>query len=426
MLLRILVTCPAPTSPQWVTSVAKQRISGSTASKSARGPPTMTLSVPSCAACRVRAIGASSQAAPFAASCPAKSRVWLTEEVPRSTTTWPLRTCFRIPSPSNTARTCFALGRQRNSRSLWQTTSATEPAMSAPSARSRCSGSAERSNANTRASLFFTRLRQIGSPMTPRPMKPMVLYAVIASQPLFDERPRRRLVQGPRIDLVAGARIDFGDNRIMPGDEAIRMAGETLDGLPSRHHVADVVDDRKRAPAVQIGVVMRGVGGEHHRAALGLDPHHLQAIGMATDPMHGNAGRDLALAGMERDSLAIDMAHHLRDMLDRERMTQQAVAHAAPGRIRHFPVLQMKSRIRETVEIACVVVMQMGDDDILDISSLDAKARERIDRIERQLAPADLRLIGVEAGIDQDVAAAAANQPDEVIEVLGAGLMRIR
>ena len=55
----------------------------------------------------------------------------------------------------------------------------------------------------------------------------------------------------------------------------------------------------------------------------------------------------------------------------------------------------------------------------------DAKTLQRIDRIERELAGARLRLFGVEAGIDQDVAAAAADQPDEIIEVLRRGLVRI-
>ena len=60
--------------------------------------------------------------------------------------------------------------------SLLLTTSATEPATAAPSARSRASGSGDRSKTITAAPLFLTRLRQIGSPITPRPMKPMVLY----------------------------------------------------------------------------------------------------------------------------------------------------------------------------------------------------------------------------------------------------------
>ena len=170
---------------------------------------------------------------------------------------------------------------------------------------------------------------------------------------------------------------------------------------------------------------MRGVGRQHHRAARGLDPHHLQAVGMAADAMHGHAGRNLAVAGMEGDALAIDMAHHQRDVLDRERMPHQAVAHAAPRRVAHLAILQMEARIGKAIEIAGVVVMQMGDDDVADRIGLDAKACQRIDRIERQLAGARLGLFGVEAGIDQDVAAAAADQPDEVIEVLRRGVVRI-
>src|SRR5450756_2658146 len=54
------------------------------------------------------------------------------------------------------------------------------------------------------------------------------------------------------------------------------------------------------------------------------------------------------------------------------------------------------------------------------------EARQRLDRIERQLAVAQLRFRRVEAGIDQDVAAAAPDQPDEIIEVLRGGLMRVR
>src|ERR1700730_19368392 len=113
MLLRILVTCPEPVPPQLVTSVAKQRIKGSMAANNSGEAPTITLRVPSCAAWRVRAIGASAHDAPLACNWLAKSRVWVTDEVPRSTTTCPERIFFRMPSPSNTARACFTLGRHK-------------------------------------------------------------------------------------------------------------------------------------------------------------------------------------------------------------------------------------------------------------------------------------------------------------------------
>ena len=211
----------------------------------------------------------------------------------------------------------------------------------------------------------------------------------------------------------------------MAGNEAVGMAGEAFDRLPAQRHVADIVDDRERAAALQIGVVMRGIGRQHHRPARGLDLDHLQAVGMAADTMHGDAGRDLAVAGIEIDALAIDMAHHLRDVLDRERMSQQSVAHAASRRVSHLALLEMEARVREAVEIAGVVVMQMRHDNVANARRRDAEALQRIDRIERQLARPRARLLGVEAGVDQDLAALPSDQPDEIVEILRRAVMRV-
>src|ERR1700761_7404080 len=162
--------------------------------------------------------------------------------------TWPFRTCFRMPSPSNTARACLALGRHRKTISPLSTISATEPATLAPSARSRANGSGARSNTITLAPLFLTRLRQIGSPMTPSPMKPMGLMSGIGRLTRLLHEPARRVeMQREGIDLVTGARIDLGHDRIMAWDETIGMTGQPLDGFPPCRHVPDIVDDRKRA-----------------------------------------------------------------------------------------------------------------------------------------------------------------------------------
>jgi hypothetical protein len=126
---------------------------------------------------------------------------------------------------------------------------------------------------------------------------------------------------------------------------------------------------------------------------------------------------------MEGHPLAEDVTHHQRHVIHRKRMPQGAVAHAAPGGIAHLAVLQMKPGIGEAIEIAGVIVVQMGDDDVPDVVSLDPEGRQRIDRIERELATARLRLRRVETGIDQNVAPLPADQPDEVIEIGGAGLV---
>ena len=64
MLFRILTACPLPTGPQWVTSLAMCASTGRRRSTRAASPPTMMLSVPSMAACRVRATGASLKSMP--------------------------------------------------------------------------------------------------------------------------------------------------------------------------------------------------------------------------------------------------------------------------------------------------------------------------------------------------------------------------
>jgi hypothetical protein len=72
-------------------------------------------------------------------------------------------------------------------------------------------------------------------------------------------------MQREGIDLVAGARIEFGDQRVVPGNNAVGMAGEPLDGFLPLTHIANVVDDRERAAAMQIAVEMRRVRRQHDR-----------------------------------------------------------------------------------------------------------------------------------------------------------------
>src|SRR3974390_1671588 len=132
------------------------------------------------------------------------------------------------------------------------------------------------------------------------------------------------------------------------------MTGETFDNLPALAHVADIIDDGKRAAAMQIAVKMRCIRSKHHGPACRLDPHNLQAVGMAADPMHGDAGCNHTSAGMKRDTLAVDVAHHQCDVFNRKWMTQVPKAHATPRGIAHFAVLKVKSRIRKQVEVAGV------------------------------------------------------------------------
>ena len=131
----------------------------------------MIESVPSIAACRVRATGASAKRKSFAASVAATARASATLVVERSMTMVPGAACAAISS--HTAATCFPPGSERQITRAAFATSATEPAATAPRSAIARTAASDMSNTCTGAPCFFTAFAHIPEPITPRPMKPM-------------------------------------------------------------------------------------------------------------------------------------------------------------------------------------------------------------------------------------------------------------
>src|SRR6218665_2294830 len=174
MLFSIFSTRPHPTGPHKAMSEAKVAISGSIPPNSSGSAPTMTANVPACAAARVRATGASANFACLAANSAASCLVPSTDEVPRSTTICPGRA--DASKPACWRQSCATIapeGSERNTVSDWAITAEALPCPCTPSAAKRCNGAASRSNAKTCAPDLRARWRQMGSPMTPKPMNPI-------------------------------------------------------------------------------------------------------------------------------------------------------------------------------------------------------------------------------------------------------------
>src|SRR6185436_9909555 len=96
-------------------------------------------------------------------------------------------------------------------------------------------------------------------------------------------------------------------------------------------------------------------------------------------------------------------------------MRQPRISHKAPRGIRKLALLEMETRIRESVEITRMIVMQMREDDILDIIRTDI---ERTKRLHRATQKRPLSLSGyfrVETGIDDKGATSSPCQPHEII-----------
>jgi hypothetical protein len=94
----------------------------------------------------------------------------------------------------------------------------------------------------------------------------------------------------------------------------------------------------------------------------------LQAFGVATYFDQFDARRKLFAAIMKHHTIGIQTSDQGNHILHVVRVAEQAVTHMAATGIVHLPVLDVKPRIGQQINIARMVVMQMGQHHILNIS----------------------------------------------------------
>src|SRR6266511_5331529 len=139
---------------------------------------------------------------------------------------------------------------------------------------------------------------------------------------------------------------------------------------------------------------------------------------MAADLVHADSRRDLVYAIVECHAPGEHFAYHGNHVIRLERQPMLGVAHAASGGVGHLAILQMIPRAREQVVIARMVVMQVGDDDVVNL------VRRNVDRLQAlgyrlgDLALALLPHCVIEASIDNRCALLSHNSPDKKIERL--------
>ena len=102
---------------------------------------------------------------------------------------------------------------------------------------------------------------------------------------------------------------------------------------------------------------------------------------MAAGLVHGDAGRDLAIAVVEGDAARIHFLHQAADVIDSERLAHRVLAHARAGGVGHLGFLDVEFGVAVLVERAGVVVMQMRNDNRLDFRRLDADALQHLLRL---------------------------------------------
>jgi len=229
---------------------------------------------------------------------------------------------------------------------------------------------------------------------------------------------------GNAFEAGLGGGIALHHERVMPGDNVRRGIGQAVKELESLKHFRDVVDDGERAALFKIVVEMRGVGSQHHPAAPGPNARALQSGGVAADAMHGEAGRELVIAVVEDGFFFVNVANHLEHVFEVEGRAKRLMGHGATRGERHFPILQVETRGGEAVEIAGVVVMEVGDDHVRNAVGIDADEAQRIDRMAQPFAAAPNGGFVGKAGVEDKSGIAAPRHPDEIIEI-GGELVRI-
>ena len=178
----------------------------------------------------------------------------------------------------------------------------------------------------------------------------------------------------------------------------------------------NVVRDRKQAILLHVCIEMAGIGSQDHPSPACTHPNHLQTLGMPADVMHFDAGRNLVGSVVEMHPLLEYATDHLHHVVGFIGVVQRGMAHAAAGRKLHLAVLQVVARIREQRVVAGVVIMQVGDDQILDFRGRDAQRLQSLGHRVDDLPPAFAADFGTESHIDQDRAIVVPDHPYKIVE----------
>jgi hypothetical protein len=119
---------------------------------------------------------------------------------------------------------------------------------------------------------------------------------------------------------------------------------------------------------------------------------------------------------VKHDTARVHVANHLAHMIGRERIAQMVVAHARSRGVGHLGSLQVEAGVGEGAKRAGMIVVQVRDDQLADVSRRDAEHLERCSRRAGDLPSALCPLGFVEAAVDQQGAVGVADHPDEIVD----------
>jgi hypothetical protein len=160
---------------------------------------------------------------------------------------------------------------------------------------------------------------------------------------------------------------------------------------------------------------MGHIGSHDDPAAARVHADKLHARRMAADRMQADTRCELDWPVVEPHSSREVQPYEADDILDFESPCEVLVPHVAAGRVVQLGFLQMKLRRREALEGAGVVVVQMGQDNILYRAGINSDQRQRRRRTAQMPTSTRCRHFRGKAGIDDKGAVRRSRYPDEIV-----------
>ncbi|MNO62835.1 hypothetical protein D3C76_535160 [compost metagenome] len=161
---------------------------------------------------------------------------------------------------------------------------------------------------------------------------------------------------------------------------------------------------------------MRGIRGQHDPAALSVHPHDLTAGRMPAYRMQGHARNDLDNTVVQTHPPFEQRRQRRHHVLDFVGFVHRAMDHFRPGAETQLRVLQMHGRLGEQPEVAGMIPMQMGKDQVLDPGRIDVQLPQGFFRQAIHLAIAPIRRGRLETGVDHDHLLLVADDPEVVVQ----------
>ena len=187
-----------------------------------------------------------------------------------------------------------------------------------------------------------------------------------------------------------------------------------------RVHVDEAGDGREGHVALHLLVVMHGVGGEHDRPRGRLHHDHGLPGGVTAHPEHLDPRRHvIVVLEQDRPPFADHIGQRLKLRL-LNRVPEKNVARVGAGPEFGLRAGHHDLGLIEVTQVADVIVVRVSDDHPRRAGALDAQLGQGVPRIDQHRPAAGPARVAAEPGVDDNRAAVAPDNPEEVVHLHGA------